>query len=373
VNAMFNRIKALIAKETLAVLRDPRNRAALIVPPLLQLMLFAFTATLEVKNINLAVLNDDTGQISSELIQRFEASKNFRNISFVRSPALLRDLIDRQTAVVGVHFQADFSRLFYAGQSPSIEILLDGRKSNASQIVEGYITSIVDQYNSETMTPPQANERKAVSITARNWFNPNLDYIWFTVPSLVVIITLQVSVNVTSMSIAREREMGTFDQLLVSPLGPLEIMAGKTVPAFILALAEATIFVLVAVFIFRIPFRGSIPLLYASLIVFVASVVGIGLAISSVVATQQQALLGIFTFLMPALLMCGYTTPIENMPHWLQPFTYANPLRYMMVIVKGLFLKSLPAADVCANIWPMAVIAVFTLTVATWFFRRRMG
>jgi ABC-2 type transport system permease protein len=189
----------------------------------------------------------------------------------------------------------------------------------------------------------------------------------------VVIITLQVSMNVTSMSVAREREMGTFDQLLVSPLGPLEIMAGKTIPAFILALSEATIFVLVAVFIFRIPFRGSLPLLYGGLIVFVASIVGIGLAISSVVATQQQALLCVFTFMMPALLMCGYTTPIENMPNWLQPFTYANPLRYMMVIVKGVFLKSMPAADVIGNIWPMAVIAIFTLTLATWFFRRRLA
>jgi ABC-2 type transport system permease protein len=369
---MLNRIRALIVKETLAVLRDPRNRAALILPPLLQLMLFAFTATLEVKNINLAVLNEDYGQVSSELIQRFEASRNFRNIRFVDSSAALRDLVDRQTAIVGVHFQADFSRLFYAGRSPSMEILLDGRKSNAAQIVQGYIISIIDQYNSET-TAPGAQARKEVSITARNWFNPNLDYIWFTVPSLIVIITLQVSMNVTSMSVAREREMGTFDQLLVSPLGPLEIMAGKTIPAFILALAEATIFLLVAVFIFRIPFRGSLPLLYGSLIVFVASIVGIGLAISSIVATQQQALLCIFTFMMPALLMCGYTTPIENMPNWLQPFTYANPLRYMMIIVKGVFLKSMPIADVIGNIWPMAIIAMFTLTLATWFFRRRLA
>src|SRR6516162_4051297 len=204
---MLNRIRALIVKETLAALRDPRNRVALILPPLLQLMLFAFTATLEVKNINLAVLNEDYGQISLELIQRFEAS---RNIRFVDSPAALRGLIDRQMAIVGVHFQADFSRLFYAGRSPSIEILLDGRKSNAAQIVQGYIISIVNQYNSET-APPGAQARKEVSITARNWFNPNLDYIWFTVPSLVVIITLLVSVNVTSMSVAREREMGTFD------------------------------------------------------------------------------------------------------------------------------------------------------------------
>ena len=169
-----------------------------------------------------------------------------------------------------MHFQADFSRRFYAGESPSIQLLLDGRKSNAAQIVQGYISSIIDQYNSETLTMPTGATRNPVRILARNWFNPNLDYLWFTVPSLVVIITLQMSVNVTSMSIAREREMGTFDQLLVSPLGPLEIMAGKTIPAFLIALAQATLFILVAVFIFRIPFHGSLLLLYASLIVFIS-------------------------------------------------------------------------------------------------------
>jgi ABC-2 type transport system permease protein len=248
--------------------------------------------------------------------------------------------------------------------------LLDGRKSNAAQIVQGYITSIVDQYNSGTLTMPVGATRNPVQIVARNWFNPNLDYIWFTVPSLVVIITLQMAVNVTSMSVAREREMGTFDQLLVSPLGPFEIMAGKTIPAFLIALTQATLFILVAVFIFRIPFHGSLLLLYASLIVFISAVVGIGLSISSIAMTQQQALLGLFFFLMPALLMSGYASPIENMPGWLQPFTYANPLRYMMIIVKGIFLKDMAATEVFANIWPMAIIAIFTLGIATWFFRR---
>jgi ABC-2 type transport system permease protein len=370
---MFNRIGVLIVKETLAVLRDPRNRLALMVLPLIQLLVFSFTVTLEVKNINLAVLDDDYGQISSELIHRFEASENFGNIRFVHSVAALRDLIDRQAVIAAVHFQADFSQRFYTGRSPSIGILMDGRKSNASEIVEGYITSIVDQYNTETAAPLQDRERKEVSIAVRNWFNPNLDYIWFTVPCLIAIITLQVSMIVTSMSVAREREMGTFDQLLVSPLGPMEIMAGKAIPAFLLALAEVPIFSLVAVFIFRIPFRGSLLLLYGSLIVYIAAAVGIGLAISAVVATQQQALLGTFMFIMPAVLTCGYMTPIENMPNWLQPLTYANPLRYIMVIVKGLFLKNLPAADVFANVWPLALIATIGLTVATWFFRGRLA
>ena len=360
----------MIVKETLAVLRDPRNRVALVAPPLLQLVVFSFTGTLEVKNIDLAILNDDYGQISAELIQRLASSRNFRYIHFADSTDRLREFIDRQTAIAGVHFQADFSRRFDAGESPSIQLLLDGRKSNAAQIVQGYISSIVDQYNNETLTMPKGATRNPVRILARNWFNPNLDYLWFTVPSLVVLITLQMSVNVTSMSIAREREMGTFDQLLVSPLGPLEIMAGKTIPAFLIALVQATLFILVAVFIFRIPFHGSLLLLYASLVVFISAIVGIGLSISSIAMTQQQALLGSFFFLMPALLTSGYASPIENMPGWLQPFTYANPLRYMMIIVKGIFLKDMPATEVFSNIWPMAIIAVFTLGIATWFFRR---
>ena len=367
---MWKRIRALIVKETLAVLRDPRNRVALVAPPLLQLVVFSFTGTLEVKNIDLAILNDDYGQISAELIQRLASSRNFRYIHFADSTDRLREFIDRQTAIAGVHFQADFSRRFDAGESPSIQLLLDGRKSNAAQIVQGYISSIVDQYNNETLTMPKGATRNPVRILARNWFNPNLDYLWFTVPSLVVLITLQMSVNVTSMSIAREREMGTFDQLLVSPLGPLEIMAGKTIPAFLIALVQATLFILVAVFIFRIPFHGSLLLLYASLVVFISAIVGIGLSISSIAMTQQQALLGSFFFLMPALLTSGYASPIENMPGWLQPFTYANPLRYMMIIVKGIFLKDMPATEVFSNIWPMAIIAVFTLGIATWFFRR---
>ena len=192
-------------------------------------------------------------------------------------------------------------------------------------------------------------------------------------PSLVVILTVLISLNVTSMSIAREREMGTFDQLLVSPLRPLEIMLGKTLPAFGLALAEATVFIIVAVFFFRIPFHGSLALLYLALAVFITSVVGIGMFISALSATQQQALLGTFTFMVPGLLMSGYASPIENMPTWLQPFTYANPLRYMMIIVRGVFLKAMPAHEVLAQTWPMLIIAAVTISVATWFFRHRLA
>jgi ABC-2 type transport system permease protein len=229
---------------------------------------------------------------------------------------------------------------------------------------------VVNQFVSEQR---QSDSGASVQIVQRNWFNPNLDYIWFTLPSLAVMITLQICLNVTAMSVAREREMGTFDQLLVSPMQPLEIMAGKSIPALILGLVEATIFILITVFLFRIPFHGSVLFLYLSLAVFITAMIGIGLSISSIAVTQQQALLGIMTILLPAVLLSGYAAPIENMPAWLQPLTYVNPLRYMMVVTKGVFLKDMPPLEILNNTWPMAIIAVFTLGFATWLFRRRLA
>ena len=266
---MWNRLKALIVKETLTTLRDPRNRVALIVPPLLQLLIFSFTGTQDVKDIRLAILNQDYGQPATELMQRLAAAPNFSKVYFVQSPQQLRELIDGQRVMLDVQVPADFSRRFYANNSPVIQTILDGRKSMATQIAQGYLTSILRQFSRDQLQPANP-ENEVMAVQPRNWFNPNLDYLWFTVPSLVVIITLQVSMNVTTMSVPREREMGTFDQLLVSPLRPIEIMIGKMIPAFLLALFDATIFVLVAIFIFRIPFQGSLPLLYLSLLVLSA-------------------------------------------------------------------------------------------------------
>jgi ABC-2 type transport system permease protein len=325
-----------------------------------------------VKNIRIGILNQDYGKAGSELTERLAGSPNFTNVYFVQSPDQIRELIDEQRVILCVQIPADFSRRLSANDNPQIQVVLDGRKSMPAQISQGYIATIVGQFNQD-FNPQPGSQTNPVSVESRNWFNPNLDYLWFTVPSLVVIITLQVTMNVTTMSVPREREMGTFDQLLVSPLRPIEIMIGKVVPAFLLALFDATVFILVAVFVFRIPLRGSVPLLYLSLIIFVSSVVGIGLLISSICATQQQAMLGTMLVMLPALVLSGYTSPIENMPGWLQPVTYLNPLRYIMVIAKGIFLKALPAETVFGNIWPMALIAAVTLSVSTLFFRRRLA
>jgi ABC-2 type transport system permease protein len=367
---MWLRIVTLIRKEVLAVFRDPRNRMALILPPILQLFLFSFTGTLEVKHVSLGVWNEDYGQAANELIQRLSASPNFDKIEFAHSRAELRQMIDDQRVLLAMDFLPDFTRKIQQEKAAALQLIADGRKSNASQIAQGYVIQIVNQFVSEQ---PNSDASPNVQIVQRNWFNPNLDYIWFTLPSLAVMITLQICLNVTAMSVSREREMGTFDQLLVSPMQPLEIMAGKSIPALILGLIEATIFILITVFLFQIPFHGSVPFLYLSLTVFIIAMIGIGLSISSIAVTQQQALLGIMTILLPAVLLSGYAAPIENMPTWLQPVTYANPLRYMMVVTKGVFLKDMPPLEILNNTWPMAIIAVFTLSFATWLFRRRLA
>jgi ABC-2 type transport system permease protein len=280
-----------------------------------------------------------------------------------------RDAIDTRRALTALHIGPDFSRAIEAGRQAQVQILLDGRRSNAAQIVNGYLERIIAGLAAEAAP---AGTGSAEAVVVRHWFNPNLDYVWYTVPSLVGIISHLIGLLVTALSVARERELGTFDQLMVSPLRTHEILLGKTLPPLLIGLIHASVFVLAAIFVFGVPLRGSLLLLYPSLVVYLAAVIGVGLFISSLAATQQQAILGAFLFAAPAILLSGFATPIENMPPWLQPLTEVNPLRHFLVVVKGVFLKDLPAAEVIANTWPLALIALVTLSCAAWLFRRRM-
>ena len=218
----------------------------------------------------------------------------------------------------------------------------------------------------------QRSASAAIDIVPRNWFNPNLIYQWFMVPNLIASIALLIGLIVTALSIARERELGTLDQLLVSPLRTSEIMLGKLTPPMFIGLFNITIYILAAVFFFDVPLRGSLLFLYGGAIFYLAAVVGVGLFISAMAMTQQQAILGAFLFIVPAMLLSGFATPIENMPAWLQPVTLINPLRYFLVIVNGVFLRDLPIGEVVKNTVPLALIAVGTLSAAAWLFRRRL-
>lgn len=368
---MFGRITALLIKEWHSIWRDKKTRFVLIVPPLVQLIIFSFAATLDVKNVSIGVLNRDHGEQSIELLQRFHGSPTFRHITYLQSIEDIEPFIDNQKGVGVLSIDQQFSRNLDAHKKADVQFILDGRKSNASQIVAGYASNIVEQFNND-FAAKQNIQLQTTELVPRNWYNPNLLYYWYTVPSLCGILTLLEALILTSLSIARERELGTFDQLLVSPIEPIEILIGKAIPAILVSIAEGSFIIFAAVFIFQIPFTGSLLNLYGGMFVFVCCIVGVGLFISSLCSTQQQAILGSSLFLTPAVTLSGFATPIENMPSWLQPFTLLNPLRYFLVIVKGVFLKEMPWHIILTNLWPMAIIAFFTLSAATWLFKRRL-
>lgn len=368
---MWNRLLSLIVKELLVVLRDPRSRLLLVGPPLIQLVVFAFAATLEIKDADVIVLDRDQGSSGADLVHRIAGSPTFHSVAAARDLAEVQDAIDRQRVIAAVELGPTFSRDLAGGRPAKVQLLLDGRRSNAAQIVDGYLAEIISSFIAD------ANRRAGrvapvPRVVVRNWFNPNLTFQWFTVPGLIAIIAMLIGLIITSLSVARERELGTFDQLMVAPLRTHEILLGKMLPLLAIGIVLVTLYVVAAVVVFHVPLRGSLLVLYAGAVLFLAAVIGVGLFISSLATTQQQAILGAFLFMAPAVLLSGFATPIDNMPAWLQQVTLGNPLRHFLVIVRGVFLKGMTFSNVVQNAAPLAIIAIVTLSAAAWLFRHRM-
>lgn len=365
------KILSLIWKELLVVLRDPRSRFAIILPPIIQLLVFAYAATLDIKNTTIGILNRDQGEQAFELVQRFHGSHLFRKVIYLEAVEEIDSFLDRQKGLLVVSIDEQFSRNLDAKKKSDVQIISDGRRSNTTQILTGYVTQIIQTYNDDFMANARIKQQNCI-LVPRNWFNPNITYFWYNITSLVGILSMLTCLIVISQSIAREREMGTFDQLLVSPLTPLQILIGKVVPGILVGSIEGLFMWAIGTAILGVPFTGSFFLFFISLLVFVTAISGVGLFISALSATQQQAMLGTFVFMLPSVLLSGYATPIENMPTWLQPVTYLMPLRYMLILSKGLFLKNLSFQVVIEQIWPMLLISLFTLSTAALYFRRRL-
>lgn len=368
---MWNRIRSLIWKEILAVLRDPKSRFSIFLPPLVQLLIFAYAATLDVKNVPIGILNRDNGEQGFELTEQFQGSPIFSRIIYLKGVEEIAPFIDNQKGVMVVSIDEQFSRNLDARKPANVQLIMDGRKSNTAQILAGYATSILYQFNNDIEAREEIFQEN-VRLEPRNWYNPNIIYYWYNIASLVVLLSMVTCLVVTGQSVARERELGTFDQLLVSPLVPIEIVIGKILPGILIASIEGCAMLSIGTLILQVPFTGSILLYLFSLLIFVASISGIGLFISSLSRTQQQALLGSFLFLTPAVILSGFATPIENMPAWLQPITYLIPMKYMLVISKGIFFKQMPLGIVLSNLWPMVVIGFFNIVFSGFFFRRRL-
>ena len=365
----LRRVAALIKKEFITIWNDPKSRAIIVAMPLMQLLIFSNAVTMEVRNIDTVVLDRSQSVESRELLSRFENSPRFRNFYYVENEKEFQQKLDTQRVQIGINIPNDFSRGIKSGKGANVLIVSDGRQTNSASIASGYANQIISLYNAELT----GNIGSGLNLTVRNWFNPNLEYKWYILTIIVAMLSLVTTLILTSLSIARERELGTFDQLIVSPLSSFEILLGKSIPPLIIAMTLTMFMVGIIIVFFRVPFVGSIFLFFISILISLLAIVGVGLYISAICNTQQQAILSVMTFMMPAVLLSGFISPIEDMPVALQYLTYLNPVRFFMVLSRGIFLKGMGAADVIANIIPLLLIATITLTLASRTFKRKLG
>ena len=362
------RILALIHKELLTILKEPRSRVSLFLPPVLQCLIFGYAATYDLSNVPYAVLDQDRSAASHELLASLDGSGVFHRVAQLHNQNDIAPVIDQETALLVVVIGQDFQRRLAAGLPADIQVIADGRNSNTAGTALGYVGAIVDSFNANWAAnhgaPPPP-----LQVTMRAWYNANLETRWYMVPALIGTLTFLQTLLLTAMSVAREREQGTFDQLLVTPFRPFEIMVGKAVPSVLIGLIQATLILLVAQLWFQIPFAGSYVTLYAGLLLFLLAAVGMGLILSAVVATMQQAMLYTFVIMLPFALLSGLTTPLSNMPDIFQDFTYLNPLRYAIDIAHRVYLEGAGLGQLVPDLWPMAIIAAVTLSSASWLFR----
>lgn len=365
---MLRRILSLIIKEFLTLWKDPKSRFVIAAPPLIQLVLFANAATFDVTHVALGVWVEDTAHPATELVSRFEGSTAFDVVAHFDNPGDVERALSAQRVKAVLHLGQTFSADVLSGRPAKVQLLLDGRRSNTALIVQNYAASILEAFQRQRSPKPDAG----LQLETRAWFNPNYDSKWFILPGLTVLLTAVATILITALSVARERELGTFEQLLVTPLRPMEILLGKAIPPTCIGFVEANVIAGVAVVVYGVPFIGKILLFHVAVAAFAISTIGIGMVISSIARTQQQAILGVFIFLAPAIVLSGFATPIANMPLWSQELTRINPIAYMVRLTRGIFLEDVSWAIAWHQLWPMLLIGVVTQAYSTWLFARKL-
>jgi len=367
----LRRILSLMIKEFRTLLTDKKSRMVLVVPPLAQILIFGYAASYDLSRIDYALFNEDRGVLSRELLAGFRGSDVFVQTRLISHDSEIAPLVEQKKVLLVLHVPTDFSKNLLNNTPASLQVILDGRNSNTAMVALNYIQSIVLSFNTR-WNSRQGRRGPPAILVERAWFNSTLNSHWFIIIGIVALLNLVVTLEVTALSIAREREAGTFDQLLVTPMTPFGILIGKSLPGMIIGMLEATLVIIVIVFWFHVPLRGSLAALYLGLFLFLLSAIGIGLMISSLSTTQQQGLMGAFLFLVPAVILSGFATPIENMPQPVQWLTYCNPMRYFLIIVRSVFLQGASFDLLWSQFWPMALIGISTLSTAAVMFRRKM-
>jgi ABC-2 type transport system permease protein len=338
---------------------------------MLQCLIFGYAASLDLSAVPYAVLDQDRSAASVALLSSLDGSGVFqRKADLVRTQDIA-DWIDSGRALLVIRIDQDFERRLRNGQAAPIEVAADGRNSNTAGTALGYLNNVVEQFNADWQLR-HGHVGPRVSVVTRAWYNPNLDSRWNMIPSLIGTLTMMGTMMLTALSVAREREQGTFDQLLVTPFRPTEIMVGKAIPNMLIGLGQSSTILLMAQYWFHIPFVGSFFVLYCGLALFLMAAVGLGLFVSSISATMQQAMLYAFLLMMPFTLLSGLATPFSGMPQAMQSIMIINPLRYALDITKRVYLENAEFSNLLSDFIPLIVIGIFTLFGAAWLFRRRL-
>ncbi len=376
---MWRRIQQMLIKEIIQVVRDGRTRFVLVVPPLIQMMVFGYAATYEVHHVPMAVLDLDHSQESRELVSRFTSSPYFEVRGYVADYRELRSWIDTDQVVLAVHIHPGFAQKLRKGETAPLQVVVDATNSNTALIALGYVNQIAQRFAQdyqrdrlERMAPQLTGLTPQIELQRRPWYNEDLESQWFFVPGVIGTLILVMVGVLTAFAIVREREIGTLEQIMVTPIRPAEFILGKTIPFFLIGLLDTALIAVVGTLWFKIPFRGDFLVLLLGAVLYILCILAVGLFISTISRTQQQAMVSAFLFNMPAITFSGFGFPIRNMPEWLQWLTYLDPLRYFLIVIRSVYLKG-TGLDI---LWPqmaaMAALALGLMTISVFRFHKSL-
>jgi len=376
---MVRRIVHMLIKEFLQLGRDKWARFQLITPPIVQMLIFGYAATFEVNRVSTAILDFDHSQESRELASRFISNGRFEISDVLSNRTQARDLIDRSRVAVAIQINPQFAELLRKGQTAPLQVIVDGTNSNTALIAMDYIDQIAAQFGDDyqrdymnRVAPQYRLFLPTVQMEQRPWYNPDLNSQWFFVPGVIGSLTLVTILNLTAFAIVREREIGTLEQIMVTPIRPIEFILGKTVPFFFVGLAEVALVTVAGTLWFSVPFRGSLLVMLLGSSLFLVSIQAVGLLISTLCSTQQQAFASGFFFLTPAFTLSGFAFPVASMPQVMQWLTYLDPLRYYLVVLRGIFLKGTGLAVLWPQMFAMAVLGALLLAISVLRFHKSL-
>jgi ABC-2 type transport system permease protein len=367
------RIRRMIAKELRQLFRDPRSKRVMFVAPIIQLVLFGYAVNTDVRNVATAVVDHDRTPESRELVAALTSSGYFRVVATSDRPADLGRALDSGRALVALEIPPGYARDLSAGLAPAVQLLVDGTNSNTATVAQGYALRIVADLGARASSLVHGTPRGDIDLRARAWFNPSLESRVYNVPAVIGVIVLLMSLLLTALAVVREREVGTLEQLLVSPLSAGELILGKTIPVAAVALVQMTLVTSVALLWFDVPLRGSVATLVLAAALFIVAGLSLGLLISTVSATQQEAFLAMFLFLLPAIILSGFLYPIDTMPELFQRLTLANPLRHFLEIVRAIFLRGAGIPELWVQFTTLGGMATAGLALATWRFQQTLS